>query len=119
MIDLGAAIDFGDWEVPIIYASTGPQQYDADGLPIDGSTKKTKIRGKIQPVNGRDLRDMPEGMREEASMVLGTRSKIVINDVVIDNRDGRRYKAIWIIPATVGGQRTRAVLGLLKSKNND
>lgn len=116
MIDLGIAIDFADWEIPIIYASTDSQQYDEDGLPVSVNPITEMIRGKIQPVNGRDLRDMPEGKREEASMVLGTRSIVRIDDIVIDNRDGRRYKAIHIIPATVGGQRTRAVLGLLKKQ---
>lgn len=116
MIDLGVAIDFGDWEIPIVYADASAQQYDDDGLPISGNNTPDTIRGKIQPVNGRDLRDMPEGMRDEASMVLGTRATVKLNDVVTDNRDGRKYKAIYIIPATVGGNRTRAVLGLLKQQ---
>lgn len=114
MIDLGIAIDFGDWEIPIVYAHTGEQSYDDDGLPIINPKNQDTIRGKIQPVNGRDLRDMPEGKRDEALMVLGTRSAVKLNDIITDIRDGREYLAIHIIPSTIGGQRTRAILGLLK-----
>lgn len=116
MIDLGVAIDFGDWEIPIIYANSGEQHYDDDGLPIINPKTQSTIRGKIQPVNGRDLRDMPEGKRDEALMVVGTRSKVSLDDIIIDNRDGRKYLAIYIIPSTIGGQRTRAILGLLKKQ---
>ena len=114
MIDLGVAIDFGDWEIPIKYAATGEQEYDDDGKPVVVEPKADKIRGKIQPMNGRDLRDMPEGMRVEAKMVLGTRANVRVNDQVYNSKDGLNYKAIYIIPATVGGNRTRAVLGHIK-----
>lgn len=115
MIDLGVALDFGDWEIPVKYAATGDQQYDDDGDPIFVEPLAGTIRGKIQPMNGRDLRDMPEGMREEAKMVIGTRSNVRVNDEVFNSKDGLYYKAIFIIPPTVGGNRTRAILGHIKN----
>lgn len=115
MIDLGVAIDFGDWAIPIKYADTGEQLYDDDGEPIIAEKSLGTIRGKIQPMNGRDLRDMPGGMHIEAKMVIGTRANVRVNDEVFNSRDGLYYKAIFIIPPTVGGNRTRAVLGYIKN----
>lgn len=116
MIDLGQAIDFGDWEIPW----ERPADRDAEpvyerGNLVEPEAEKDTIRGKIQPVSGRDLRDMPEGLREEASMVLGTRSTVEVNDLITDNRDGRKYKVLFASPSTIGGNRTRAILGKVKA----
>jgi len=117
MIDLGVAIDFGDWEIPISYAESQDIEPEYDrGNYVEPNRKNSTIRGKIQPVSGRDLRDMKEGIREEAVMVLGTRATVQIDDEVTDIRDGRKYKVIMASPSTIGGNRTRAVLGKLKSK---
>ena len=116
MVDLGVAIDFGDWEIPVTYAPSGPPQYDDDGEPVEQARQTATIRGKIQPMNGRDLMDMPEGNRIEAQMVVGTRSPLKVDDELYNSRDGLNYKVIFVIPHTVGGDRTRAILGHI---NND
>lgn len=113
MINLAPAINFADYKIPIEYARPeGEAPTFVRGVPVPYEPEKGEIRGKIQPMNGRDLMYLPEGDRDEAKLVLGTTSTVRLNDVV-DHRDGRRYKVIFIIPSTLG-QHTRAVLGLLK-----
>lgn len=116
MIDLGQAIDFGDWAIPIERVDfDNAEPVYVRGNLVEPESEPETIRGKIQPMNGRDLRDMPEGKREEAAMVLGTRSTVALEDKVTDVRDGRKYKVIHVMPSTIGGNRTRAVLGMVKS----
>jgi len=117
MIDLGQAIDFGDWEIPWERpANRNAEPVYERGNLVEPQPEKSNIRGKIQPVVGRDFRDMPEGIREEASMVLGTRSTVEVNDIITDVRDNRRYKVLFAYPQTISSNRTRAILGKVKEQ---
>lgn len=113
MINLAIAVRFADYEIPILYArpEDEEQQY-VRGLPVEVERVADTIRGKFQPMKGSDLRDMPEGKREEAKFVVGTTAAIKLDDEVTD-KTGKKYIVIHMIPGALG-QHRRAVVGLLK-----
>lgn len=108
MFDLGWAIDAE--AVPIaIEQQTG--EYDADGKWTPSEWRLTSAMGTIQPASGRQLMDLPEGVRTEARFFLWTRSALAEGDIV--GYGGSRYRVVYTWPRPEGGF-TRAALGLTK-----
>lgn len=50
--------------------------YDEDGMAVAGSTSMLSAAGSLQPVTGRELRDLPEGKRGDEIRVLYTLTEI-------------------------------------------
>ncbi len=50
--------------------------YDADGLAIAGSASTFSVAGSLQPVSGRELRDLPEGQRGDETRVIYTLTEL-------------------------------------------
>lgn len=50
--------------------------YDADGLAVAGTTSTFAVAGSLQPVSGRELRDLPEGQRGDEIRVLYTLTEL-------------------------------------------
>lgn len=108
MLDLGFVIDAE--AVPISIMSTGGG-YDADGIWQPAAPVTTATRGTIQPANGRQLMDMPEGVRTEARYLLWTRSALAEGDTVLYGI--MRYRVVFLWPRPEGSF-YRAALGLMK-----
>ena len=110
MINIGIAVDYFSRGLEIERNKGG--SYDARGNFDANSGVTAKLNGSIQPMRGRDLNDMPEGIREEARLILSTTGKVENDDTVIDG--GTKYRVIYIWPSTLGHY-TRAALGLLEN----
>lgn len=109
MLDLGFVVDAE--AVPVILTAHVGGAYDADGKWIAASASPVTIMATVQPTSGRILRDLPEGVRDEARFTLWSRHTVVLDDVV--SYDGRAFRVTYVWPRYEGGF-TRAVLGLKK-----
>jgi len=81
-----------------------------DGERVPGAVTAATIKAVIQPMPGRELRDLPEGIREEAGWLLWSRTAIANDDVIVHG--GRSYRALKVWPRDECGF-TRAALGML------
>jgi len=82
----------------------------AGGERVPGAVTSAPIKAVIQPMPGRELRDLPEGIREEAGWLLWSRVAIVNDDVIV--HAGRSYRVLKVWPRDEGGF-VRAALGML------
>ena len=81
------------------------------GKWVKGTPVTTAIMATVQPASGRQLMDMPEGIRTEAKYVAWTGTALVVDDIVI--YAGSRYRVIYTWPRPADSF-TRAALGLTK-----
>lgn len=109
MIDLGFIVDAE--AVTVSYISNMGGAYNEDGKWIENPALVTDIVATVQPTSGRILRDLPEGIRDQADFTLWTRSVLALGDAI--GYDGRTFRVIHLWPRYEGGF-TRAVLGLRK-----
>lgn len=65
-------------------------QYGEDGFPVDDQFTECSFIGNAQPINGREILQVPEGDRESDNMWLYTEADIRPNDVVV--RQGVQYE---------------------------
>ncbi|QIG73252.1 hypothetical protein EVC02_031 [Rhizobium phage RHph_N17] len=79
---------------------------------VPGVETPETITATVQPVTGKELRDMEEGVRNEARFSLWTRSAIATDEFVIYG--GSKYRVMTSIPRPEGGF-TKAILGLTNS----
>jgi len=86
--------------------------YDEGGNFIPDQRESESFSGSVQPARGQDLRDMPEGIREEARFILSTTREIRNDDIIVDGSCKYRVMHVW--PSTLGHY-TRAALGLLEN----
>lgn len=91
MIDVAIAIDAESVEVTWRNRSGG--SYDSRGNATGASWTDTQIRAAIQPVSGRELQDLPEGVRSKVTLVAWTRSEVAENDQIIYLGDAYRVYA--------------------------
>lgn len=89
----------------------GASSYDINGNAIADVVSQSPIRGSIQPAKGRDLMDMPEGVRNEASHVLSTTTQVQNDQFIVDGVN--EYRIVYVMPSALGHY-TRAGLGLIK-----
>jgi len=104
----GLAIDRRAIPVQITRRAAGA--YNADGEFIEGASSTDTIRAAIQPASGRQLMDLPEGIRTEARWLLWSRSDLSLDDRI--TAQGLTYRIMFVWPRLDGGF-TRAALGLL------
>lgn len=110
MIDVAIAIDGEAVAVTLKRAAAG--HYDDDGNWIPGSETSTTIRAAVQPASGRQLMDLPEGIREEARWLVWSRSEIRKDDTIVHG--GQSFRVMFVWPRAEGAF-WRAAMGLLAS----
>ena len=108
MIDVAIAIDEEAVDVSLKRKATGT--YNADGDFVPGGETTSPIRAAIQPASGRQLMDLPEGIRNEARWLAWSRSEIRLDDTIAHS--GSNYRVMFVWPRADGGF-WRAALGLL------
>lgn len=109
MIDVALAIDGEAVNVSLKRNAAG--HYDQNGNWIPGVPSTSTIRAAIQPASGRQLEDLPDGIRNEARWLVWSRSEIRLDDVITHAGSGYRVMHVW--PRMDGGF-WRAAAGLLK-----
>lgn len=110
MIDVAIAIDGEAVNVSLTREAAG--DHDGDGNWVPGSATTSTIRAAIQPASGRQLEDLPDGIRNEARWLVWSRSEIRLDDEI--GHAGSRYRVMHVWPRLEGGF-WRAAAGLLKN----
>lgn len=82
MTDVAEAIDAE--AVPVTFQPPAGATYDAKGNAVPGALPDS-VPGAaaIQPVSGRMLQDLPEGLRSEVSMVGWSRTMVAVRWEVV------------------------------------
>jgi len=109
MINVALAIDGEAVNVSLKREAAG--HYDGDGNWVPGSATTSTIRAAIQPASGRQLEDLPDGIRNEARWLVWSRAEIRLDDVITHAGSGYRVMHVW--PRMDGGF-WRAAAGMLK-----
>lgn len=110
MIDVAIAIDGEAVNVALTRCADG--EYDDGGDWIPGAPVTIDpFRAAIQPASGRQLMDLPEGIRSEARWLAWSRAEIRMDDTIAHG--GLPYRVMFVWPRAEGGF-WRAALGLLK-----
>lgn len=105
-IDVALAIDAEAEDVT--WRPRGADIFDARGNGVPGVRADVPGRAAIQPTNGRNIQDLPEGVREEAMYVGWTRSTVAVDDHIVYRGD--TYRVIAAKPRPMDGF-TRIALG--------
>lgn len=108
MMDIAEAIDGEAVSITRIRRSAGA--YNADGEFVPGAADALSILAALQPARGRQLMDMPEGLRAEAGYLLWSRSDLALDDEIVAS--GARYRVLFVWPRPDGGF-YRAAMGLV------
>lgn len=106
MIDVAIAID-GE-AVAVNKTTRAAGNYSEAGDWVPGASSSTSIMAAIQPVNGNQLKDMPEGIRTEAGWVMWSRTSVALDDVI--THGVITYRVLYVWPRADGGF-FRAALG--------
>lgn len=96
--------------VPVTHETTAGA-YNAAGKWVKSAAVPVTIMATVQPASGRQLMDLPEGLRTEAKYFAWSGTALVVDDVVI--YAGSRYRVIYTWPRPADSF-TRAALGLTK-----
>lgn len=74
----------------------GVDSYDADGNGVKGAeSAPVDIKADVQPVSGKTLQDLPEGVRDEVEHVLWTPFDLQTDHVVLFQGNRHRVVKIW------------------------
>jgi hypothetical protein len=84
--------------------------YNADGDFVPGTPTTGTILAVVQPVSGRQLMDLPEGVRSEARWLAWSRAEIRLDDVIVAG--GLSHRVIYVWPRAEG-EFYRAAMGEL------
>jgi len=109
MIDIAVAIDGEAVSVSITRQGSGGYWND-DGEWVPGGPSTSTIKAAIQPANGNQLMDLPEGLRVEARWLLWSRSEVKLDDAITSG--GVSYRVMYLWPRMEGGF-YRAAMGRL------
>lgn len=109
MSDVALAID-GE-AVNVTHTASGIGFWGDDGRWNGAAQPPVMIRAAIQPASGRQLMDMPEGIREEARWIAWSRSQIGLDDRIAHGGQSFRVLIVW---PRMEGVFWRAALGLVK-----
>ena len=109
VICAGYGIDRRAVPVPLTRNATGA--FNADGEWTAGAPATTTIKAVVQPTTGRQLMDVPEGIRTEAKWLAWSRSEIRDEDVIA--YAGLSYRVLYVWPRAEGSF-YRAAMGELK-----
>lgn len=107
MIDVAIAID-GE-AVNVSLTRNAPGAWGSDGKFTDGAATTSTIRAAVQPASGRQLMDMPEGIREEARWIVWSRAELRLDDRIAHG--GQLFRVMHVWPRTEGSF-WRAAMGL-------
>lgn len=107
MLDVSAALTLA--ATTVYLKSKNPATYDNNGNLIAGLGDPRPIQATVQPISGRALMDLPEGVRDEARKLIWTKSALETGQVVADN--GQDYRVVHVWDRRIGGY-YKAVLGL-------
>ena len=110
MIDLGIAIDF--FAVNVEHKPLAAGSYDTGGNWVGTTGGPITISASIQPIKGAMLKDVPEGVRSEATKVAHTGVALENGDFI--THKGKDYRVLHVWDHEIGGF-TRAALGLVKN----
>lgn len=105
-IDVALAIDAESED--ITWRPAGVDVYDARGNAIQAAHASVPSRAAIQPVTGRALQDLPEGIRTEVQYVGWTRAEVAEDDQIIYR--GVTYRVFHVKPRPMDGF-TRIAIG--------
>lgn len=108
MIDVAVAIDGEAVNVSLTRKAVG--SYDDDGDFVPGAPTTSTIRAVVQPASGRQLMDLPEGIREEARWLVWSRAEIRKDDTIVHG--GQSFRVMFVWPR-MEGSFWRAAMGLL------
>lgn len=110
MSDVALAIDAES--VTVVHKTRGADSYDNNGNAVLGSDNDdVNIRAAVQPVSGKVLQDLPEGVRSQVNYVMWTRASVNEDDTIGYN--GQDYRVLHIWPRPMDGFR-KAAIGRLK-----
>lgn len=112
MIDLVATV-LAEAETVTHYSISSAGGSYVNGRWVAASNTPVPIQATIQPVSGRQLMDMPEGIRVEARNVIWTPTTIAEGDEI--EHAGKRYRIIYLWDRDTEGGFHRAAMGLKKS----
>jgi hypothetical protein len=110
MIDVAIAIDGEAANVTL--KREGEGAYNDDGDFVPGAKSDSTIRAAVQPASGRQLMDLPEGLREEARWLIWSRAEILKDDTIVHG--GQSFRVMFVWPRAEGVF-WRAAMGLLAS----
>ena len=108
MIDVAIAIDGEAVNVTLTREAAG--HYDDDGNWVPGEPTNSTISAAIQPASGRQLEDLPDGIRNEARWLVWSRSELRLDDKITHAGSSDRVMHVW--PRADGGF-WRAAAGLM------
>ncbi len=114
MVDVAVAIDLEATTVQRRRFTGG--SYTAGGVWIKGTLEDFDFQAEVQPTSGRDLRDLPEGVRAEARYMLWTRLQdLMLDDYVL--YEGDEYRIIHKRNWQRSGNYHECILGMVKPNN--
>lgn len=108
-IDVALAIDAESEDITHRARSIG--SYDERGNGMPGTWIEAPARAAIQPISGRELQDLPEGVRAEVTMVGWTRSAVAVDEQIVYRGD--TYRVFAAKPRPMDGF-TRIAIGRLR-----
>ena len=107
MMTLGVT-DFDD-TVTIQVVTRAVDSYDANGNGVKGAENDpVDIEADVQPVSGKILQDLPEGVRDQIDFAIWTPYDLQNDHVVIYNSDRYRVRHTW---PRRSDEFTKAVIG--------
>lgn len=98
--------------VTLQIVTRGDDSYDANGNGVKGAeSDPVDFAADVQPVSSRTLKDLPEGLRDQAEFSIWTRHTVNPDDVIIHEGNRHRILKTWARP---DDGFTKAVMGELK-----
>lgn len=94
--------------VPVLLVKRAGGKYSDDGKWIPNARVSHSIRATVQPIPSAILRDLPEGMREQAEHLVWALVELDVDDVVVYRGANHRILRVWKRPE---GNFFRAVAG--------
>ncbi|CTQ67129.1 phage head completion protein [Roseibium alexandrii] len=107
MLDVSLAV--GALAKTVVLKTRDAGEYDQNGNWIAGAETSQNIQATVQPMRGRQLEDLPEGIRTEAKWLIWSRWDLAVDDHI--ETGGETYRVMYVWPREEGGF-TRGVLGL-------
>lgn len=95
-MDVAQAIDAEAVYVSRSFRAVGT--YDANGTYTPGTLTTASARAVLQPVSGAQLRDLPEGLRDDVSLVGWSRTSFALGDGLAYSGRSFRVVHLWSRP---------------------
>ena len=105
-LNVAFAIDL--WQEDVVLKTRGPNTYNSTGDIAVSYLPDVTIKAMVVPATGKTLQEVPEGMRDEAQLVLWTRVDLTTDDEIEYLND--RYRLLTVEKWTQGAY-NKAILG--------